>query len=200
MSVKDLLFGAIGLLVLDAVLLFTLNPWLMLLVFGQFSLAFFMTIVGVVRLSMRKGPTIIQLVVWLCLFAGIPFGILRERVLCHRIETIGTAQLLQDARALAAELHIADEPREETLDGENLLVPKSMRALNPFSVKVRKDAVLLTTSINLGSQETLVLMTDPTSTPGPLNPSQTSRSWRKGGDVYSERWLAPGIRLDFWRS
>lgn len=169
-----------------------------MLVFIQFSLAVVVTVVGLIRLFLKKGPTAVHLIVWLCLLAGIPFGLLRQRVLFHRIESIGAARLLQDARDLSAEVGATDPDREEIIDGRNLLVPRSMRALNPLSVTVREDAVVLTIALSLASRETLILMTDPAIDPGPIDPSSTGRTWKIGGDVYSERWLAPGTRWDFW--
>ncbi len=197
---KHLLFAAIGLLVLDVTLFFTLNPWLEMLVLGQFSVALLLGVVGLVRLFLRKGPTVIQLIVWLCFAAGLPFGILREQFLLERIETIGTVQLLQDARELSAELSQPGQETEEFLDGENLLVPESFKALNPAFVKVRTDSVAIGVSISLGSEKTLVLMTDPTIVPGSVNPSKTFRSWEEGDRFYSEQWIAPGVRFVSWRS
>lgn len=198
MFAKVQLGAALALVALDVALLLALNPLLESLVLAQLFLALGYVGFGLLRLAGGKGPTALQLLVALSLIGGLPLSNLRPRVILHRIEAIGTTSLLEDARYLSAQLSFPDRHREENLDGENLLIPQSLRELKPVSVVVREDAVLLTIWSGLSSRDTLVLLTDPTIEPGPVNRSAPTRTWRTGGDIHSERWIAPGLRWDFW--
>lgn len=144
----------------------------------------------------RKGPSLLQVVLWMCLVMPWFLGPLKARVLDSRIESVGTEALLEDARWLGD--FIGDDHKPMEMDGENLMVPPALQALSPESVRVLDGEVIVDLWSGFGADEAIFISTDKSIVPGPLYPTEPVERHTSGAvDTYF-REVAPGISWSSW--
>ena len=144
----------------------------------------------------RKGPSALQLALWLCLVMPWFLGPLKARVLDSRIESIGTGHLLEEARWLGD--FIGDDQKPMEMDGENLKVPPSIQALSPETVRVEDWAIVVILWAGVADEEAVVISTDKSIVPGPLFRTRETKCCREGSKDVCSRAIAPGISWSFW--
>ena len=179
-------------------LLLSLNSWFGLWVQAQYLLALVLVVMATIRVFLRKAPTLLQMICggviiltpWLCSL-GRPY------VLVRAIEGVGTSQLLQDARTLAGAVRY-DDAKLEAAEADQLIGSTSFRALNPDLIKFTDDAVVLLLSNTFGDVEVLVVSTDPSLVPGPVNRRGPESSRRANRRTCLEREISSGIRWQLW--
>ena len=186
--------------VVNLALLLTQSPWHEFWAMAQFTAALALTLLGVGRLLVRKGPTLMHLLLWLALASTLPIVMKRGELQRERLRSVGSEQLLRDARFLVAEVGPTDAEKSEHLEGENLLVPPSFRKMNPYSVRVTNGTVVLILSMGLGMMESLEISADPKIVPGGFQFDGPLRSWSEGDNHFDSQEIAPGISLKRWRS
>lgn len=144
----------------------------------------------------RKGPTLLQVVLWMCLVMPWFLGPLKARVLDSRIESVGTEALLEDARWLGD--FIGDDHKPMEMDGENLMVPPALQALSPETVRVEDGAIVVLLWAGVADEEAVVISTDKSIVPGPLFRTRETKCCREGSKDVCSRAIAPGISWSFW--
>lgn len=187
-----LLFVSLLLLAVNLFLLLSLSLSWGTAMLVETSLAAALFAFGLARMLQGRKPTPLHLLLWTSLVAVWLMNPLRSQVFDAKVERVGTERLLLDARALAGEVGRSLMQAEE-LDPENLLVPQSMRDLEPELVLVRLGYVELVYDRGFSSIEAVVIDTDPKIVPGPVTHQPAATSQEPGWDWYSSRSIAPGI-------
>lgn len=182
----------LGIVAWNLYLTFTLSRWCELFYFGEFCLALLLVPVAFLGLLKKRGPTLMELLLWGCLASVILIKPLQMGVIERRISKVGTENILRDARQLSA-FATTSEKRPERFDPENLLITESLRALNPERVEATPHSVRLVLFTGLASEESIVIDTDPRIVAGPVRSDQPWRDWREEHWLVLQRPLAPGI-------
>ena len=172
---------SLSILICNLYLTLSLSPWFDFVAFTEKFLAILLVLVALGQLARRRGPTSIHILLWVSLASVWLLSPLRPLVLSNRIEQIGTERLLVDARTLAEFIGHSEGEKPEVLDGENLLVPASLKALRPKMVRVEQKSVHLLMFVGVSSEEAIVISTDPEIAPGAVNYEKETQSWREFG-------------------
>jgi hypothetical protein len=178
-------------------LLLTLSRWFEVIAVLEILVATLLALIAALHLTTKKAPTLLQIMLWGSLASMCLLYQVKPLVLDLRIEQIGTDRLLTDARSLAEGLGISGSMRPEILAGESLLIPPSLRALRPESVRVEAGAVCLLLDVGVSSEEAIVISTDPKIVPGRAEYNRETKYRREFGENISQRLIAPGI---WWHS
>ena len=173
-------------------LTFGLSRWRELFYFGETMLALLLVLVALIGLVKKRGPTLTELLLWCSLASVLPISSLQNGVIERRISEVGTETILRDARQLSA-FATTSEKQPERFDPDNLLITDSLRALNPDRVEATAHNVRVVLTTGFGSEESIVIDTDPRIVAGPVQSKQPWRSWREDHWSVLQRPLAPGI-------
>lgn len=183
----------VTILALNLYLLLSLSPWLTYVYLLEEMAAVAMVFVAVTRATRsRRGPTLLQILIWLSLFSTSGLQKMQPWALDYRVSRLGAERLLEDAVRLRAE--IGSEKLTAALKPSSPKVPPSLRALNPRRIVISPEEVRLVLRSDFVLEESLVFLL--VMAPAPMASPQDVLTKTENGQTFQERKLAQGIR---WR-